>query len=302
MNKRKIFLFILILLMIQLNQINNTDFVKANPTPVSTIGGILPKENLSLSLLNAEVKFEINALNFPNYLMWNFKSNYTIFNPDETINITIGMPFGWGTIIYNYSLTIDNNPALIYDTILLEYENPYYTNPISEVWNKYLENIDNVRKFYLFNITIPANNSVLICFSCESIERSVRGIIKDFGYLEIIYDVGTARVWNGNVTEKVEFKVYGRLPDYCYHEEDCKISDMDLLRVPILDKYCTKCFSWEWNNEIIEYNLVGIVYTSLPRNYLALISFSLLGLGIVIVAMIVIYDLKVKKGKKSLRL
>lgn len=66
--------------MIHLNQINNTDFVKANPTPVNTIGGILPKENLTLSLVNAEVLFEINALNFPNYLSWNFKSNYTIFN------------------------------------------------------------------------------------------------------------------------------------------------------------------------------------------------------------------------------
>jgi hypothetical protein len=90
--------------MIQLNQINNTDFVKANPTPVSTFGGILPKENLSLSLLYAEVKFEINALNFPKDLMWNFKSNYTIFNSDETINITIGMPFGWGTSTHFRSL------------------------------------------------------------------------------------------------------------------------------------------------------------------------------------------------------
>ena len=45
MNKRKFYLFILILLMIQLNQINNADFVKSNPTPVSTgLGGILPKE------------------------------------------------------------------------------------------------------------------------------------------------------------------------------------------------------------------------------------------------------------------
>lgn len=282
--------------MIQLNQINNTDFVKANPTPVSTFGGILPKENLSLSLLYAEVNFEINALNFPKDLMWNFKSNYTIFNSDETINITIGMPFGWGTLIYNYSLTIDNNPALIYDTILLEYENP----PISEVWNKYLENIDNVRKFYLFNITIPANNSVLISFSCKSIERSVRGLIKEDGYYEIIYDVGTARVWNGNITEIVEFKVHGYLPDYSYHEEDCIISNFNNVKIPIVSKYSSKCYSWVWNNEIIEYNLVGIVYTSVPENYLVLISLSLLGTGIAIVAMIIIYDFK--KGKKSLRL
>jgi hypothetical protein len=175
--------------------------------------------------------------------------------------------------------------------------------PISEVWNKYLENIDfPVRKFYLFNVTIPANNSVVISFSCESIERSVRGLIKDFGYYEIIYDVGTARVWNGNITEIVAFEVYGRLPDYCYHEEDCNISDLNNAKIPILSRYCNKCYSWEWNNEMIEFNSVGIVYTSLPENNLVLISLSLFGLGTVIIAMVIIYNFKVKRGKKSLRL
>ena len=208
------------------------------------------------------------------------------------------MPFGAFTSIYNYSLTIDNNPALIYDVIFIEYENP----PISEIWNKYIENIDDGRKFYLFNITIPASDSVLISFSCETIEKSVRYIIENFGYCEIIYDVGTARVWNGNITEKVEFEVYGCLPDYCHHEEDCIISDLNHVKIPFISKYCNKCYSWEWNNEIIEFNLVGIVYTSLPKNNLVLVSLSLFGLGNVIVAIIFIYNFKIKKGKKSLRL
>jgi len=285
--------------MIQLNQINNTDFVKSNFAPVSTgLGGILPKENLTLSLVNAEVLFEINALNFPNYLRWNFKSNYTIFNPDETINVSIAIPFDLSTPIYNYSLTIDNNPTLIYDVIFIDYANP----PLSEIWNKYIENIDDGRKFFLFNITIPANDSVLISFSCESIEISVKYIIKDYGYCEIIYDVGTARIWNGNITEKVEFEVYGRLPDYCHHEEDCIISDLNHVKIPFFSDYCNKCFSWEWNNEIIEYDLVGIGYTSVPENNLVLISLGLFGLGNVIVAMIFIYNFKIRRGKKSLRL
>lgn len=285
--------------MIQLNQINNTDFVKSNFAPVSTgLGGILPKENLTLSLVNAEVLFEINALNFPKYLRWNFKSNYTIFNPDETINVSIAIPFDLSTSIYNYSLSIDNNPTLIYDVIFIDYANP----SLSEIWNKYIENIDDGRKFFLFNITIPANDSVLISFSCESIEISVKNIIKDYGYCEIIYDVGTARIWNGNITEKVAFEVYGRLPDYCYHEEDCIISYLSHVKIPIVSKYCNKCFSWEWNNEIIEYDLVGIVYTSLPENNLFLITLGLFGIGNLIVAMILIANFKVKKGKKSLRL
>ncbi|MFX1269545.1 MAG: hypothetical protein ACFFAK_16410 [Promethearchaeota archaeon] len=284
--------------MIQLNQINNTDFVKSNFAPVSTgLGGILPKENLTLSLVNAEVLFEINTLNFPNYLSWNFKSNYTIFNPDETINVSIAIPFNLPAPIYNYSLTIDNNPALIYDAIVIN-----YASNISEIWNKYIEDINDGRIFYLFNITIPANDSVLISFLCESIEISVKNIIKDYGYCEIIYDVGTARVWNGNITEKVEFKVYGHLPDYCYHEEDCIISDLNHAKIPFLSKYYDKCFSWEWNNETIEYDLVGIGYTSVPENNLFLIILGLFGIGNLSVAMIFIVNFKVKKGKKSLRL
>ncbi|MFX1358748.1 MAG: hypothetical protein ACFFBT_08690 [Promethearchaeota archaeon] len=290
---------------IQLNQINTTDFVKANPSPVSTICGILPKENSSLSLLNAEVLFEINARYFPINnrdffgLRWKCKSNYTIFNPDETINITIGMPLGRGTSIYNYSLTIDNNPALIYNTISQGQVNPN----ISEIWSKYLDNIEDGRKFYIFNVTIPANDSVLINFSFDSKESSVKYMIENFGSCEIIYDVGTARVWNGNITEKVEFKVYGVLPDYCYYEEDCLISDLNQVKIPFidkfLDKYGSKCYSWEWNNEIIEYNLVGIVYTSIPESKLVLVSFSFFGLVNVIAAMVIIISFKISNRKNK---
>ncbi|MFX1493919.1 MAG: hypothetical protein ACFFBZ_06520 [Promethearchaeota archaeon] len=289
--------------MIQLNQVNNTDFVKANPTPVSNIGGILPKENLSLSLVNAEVLFEVKARYFfVDYreifgLRWKFKSNYTIFNPDDTLNVTIAIPFAHFTNIRNTSLTVNNIPTLIYDCISIDFYDP----PNSEIWSKYLENIEDSRMLYLFNITIPANDSVLINFSFDSKENSVEHIVDYFGYCEIIYDVGTARVWNGNINEKIQFKVHGYLPDYCYHEENCLISDLKQVKIPFVDRYGFKCYSWEWNNEIIEYNLIGIVYTSVPENNLVLVSLSLFGLGSVIVAMVIIINSKTKTEKKNLR-
>lgn len=284
----------LIFLIIQLNQIKNTDFVKSNPTPVNTIGGILPQENLTLSLVNAEVLFEINALNFPKFLSWKFKSNYTLFNPDDTINVTIAIPFYPFNSISNASLTVDNNLTLY----SLEYDTPFN----SEIWNKYIENIGDERWAFLFNITIPKNNSVLINFSFESIENGLRYMIKEFGPYEIIYDVGTSRVWNANITEKVGFKVYGQLPDYCYHEEDCNVSNIENDKILRFGIEPDKRFIWEWNNEIIEYNLVGIVYTSLPKSNLVLISLSLFGLGNVIAAVILIYFFKVKKREKSLQM
>jgi hypothetical protein len=94
--------------------------------------------------------------------------------------------------------------------------------------------------------------------------------------------------------------VSGYLPDYCYHEENCLISNLNQVKIPFLDIYGSKCYCWEWNNEIIEYNLVGIVYTSVPENNLVLVSFSLFGLGNVIIAIIIIFKFKIKRGKMSL--
>ena len=66
-----------------------------------------------------------------------------------------------------------------------------------------------------------------------------------------------SRAWNGTVSERVEFKVYGKPPDYYssyrkdHFEYNCTISDITN----------GKSYAWEWENEIINVNSVYISYS-----------------------------------------
>ncbi|KKL63542.1 hypothetical protein LCGC14_2174060 [marine sediment metagenome] len=65
--------------------------------------------------------------------------------------------------------------------------------------------------------------------------------------------MGTSRAWNGPITERVEFKVYGKLPDsYSNYssEYNCSVSDNE-------DGIS---YAWEWENKVISVDRVYIKY------------------------------------------
>ena len=74
---------------------------------------------------------------------------------------------------------------------------------------------------------------------------------RSFDYLNIYYDVGTSRAWNGTISERVEFKVYGKTPDSYSSSRNCTISDITN----------GKSYAWEWEDEIINSNIVYITYS-----------------------------------------
>jgi hypothetical protein len=245
-NKKWILVLIIIITFLTLNKASFIKFSKANPAPVKFVGGILPKENLNLSLTNAEVFFNVNTTDFP-YYNYSFNSNYTIFNPNEQVNITIAMPFLmdiWD--VKNFILRVD------YIEIPFTYN--YTLTVESEIWQEYLSNFDYPSSslsstcFYIFNISIPTNDSVMISCSFEHNYDYMAVGKYALDMFELIYIVGTARIWNGNITERIEFDVCGRFPDNYTHQEDCNMSTIETFR-----KYI-----WEWDNEIIEVNYVGI--------------------------------------------
>ena len=80
---KKLFLTSLFLLLLSLN-ITKCEKSVANPIPlIRYAGGILPKDNYSLSLISAAVKIDVDTLNFTRLGGVSFKGNYTIFNPDD---------------------------------------------------------------------------------------------------------------------------------------------------------------------------------------------------------------------------
>jgi len=259
MKKSNFLSFIIIILILIKVQDYTIIYTSANPTPVRIIGGFLPKENVSLSLTNANVLIEVDASNFPDVIRWNFEGNYTIYNPNNSTEITIAFPF-YMSYVVNESLQVNGNPINIDDVIYLE--------NVSDIWNNYLDNLDEKyhRYAYIFNLTFPTNDSLNVQFNFDSITRGIDAYFDYVGKYDIIYDVGTSRIWNGNITEKVEFRIHGRQPDYRYYANQCNVSKIER----------GKSYIWSWNNEIININLVGISYLPSQQEFFYFIIFTII--------------------------
>ena len=125
----------------------------------------------------------------------------------------------------------------------------------SDPWDDYLDSVglgmSNRRNFILTNVTFPENSSVKIEYGFDAYIDQPNSDDR----LTIYCDVGTSRAWNGTITESVEFKTYGKLPDsyssmpqnYNY---SCTVSNFSNGR-----SYC-----WDWVNETIMADSVYISY------------------------------------------
>jgi len=278
MKKSNFLLFTIIILILIKVQDYTIITTSANPTPVRIIGGFLPRENVSLSLTKANVLIEVDAINYPDVIRWNFEGNYTIYNPNNSTEITIAFPF-YMSYVANETLQVNGNPITIDDVISLR--------NVSDIWNNYLDNLNDKysRYAYIFNLTFPTNDSLNVQFNFDSITRGINAYFEYVGKYDIIYDVGTSRVWNGNITEKVEFRIHGKQPDYRYSANQCKTSEIE----------DGKSYIWSWNNEIINVNLVGISYLPSQQAFFYFIIFTI----IVIIGGIIGITFFIRKKKST---
>jgi len=83
--------------------------------------------------------------------------------------------------------------------------------------------------------------------------------IKDYqnSVLEIFYDVGTSRAWNGTITERVEFNVYRKQPDSYSNSSN----DFYNYNFAIYDIEDGQSYVWEWKNDVINTDCVYISYS-----------------------------------------
>ncbi|MFX1570854.1 MAG: hypothetical protein ACFFCV_21150 [Promethearchaeota archaeon] len=218
--------------------------VKANVTyslDRNFAGGLLPKENCSLSLISANVKIEVDTSDLKFLGEIHFKGNYTINNPDGEINVTIGAPFNF--------YPFDNCTIIVNDTkipfiIVRDYDIDEYN---STIWDQYMWNTYYPKTWFLCNVSIPQNSSINIKYDFFTSRPNYAIMEKRF---YIIYDVGTARLWNGNITEMVEIKAQENPPTKIYGYESC-----DINAIPNGMSY-----KWEWIEERININYVGLYY------------------------------------------
>jgi len=234
-------------------------------------GNFLPTENCSLIMTNANVIFNIDAEEYLSRINIEFSGNYTIYNPSESMNATLVAPFSLNFENLESSCVIKIGNATV-PYAFLEY------NFTESPWEEYLQsqNFMQNRKFLIINATIPENDSITIEYSFDA----NIGISSTVGILNIYYDVGTSRAWNGTISERVEFKVYGKVPDsYSSYRKDrfeynCTISDITN----------GKSYAWEWENEIINVNTVYISYSYYNpwAKFVPIILFPLLFGGIIV--------------------
>lgn len=225
--------------------------------PIDNVGAgsFLPKVNVPFIMTNANVIFNIDAHAYLSRFDVSFKGNYTIFNPIASTNLTLAAPFSseFKDLESTCLIRIDNNP-IPYRFIEYTWEN-FSGTP----WDQYVSGYyQSPRKFVIINATFPENDSITIEYSFDAYIDNPA----NHGIFKIFYDVGTSRAWNGSITERVEFKVYGKRPDsYSEYREDrfeynCTISDIE-------DGHS---YLWEWENEIINVDRVYISYSYYYKN------------------------------------
>jgi len=223
--------------------------LKADITSVkyTGTGNLFPEENCTLIMTDANVIFDINYKEQYNRIDIGFKGNYTVYNPDIAQNITIAAPFspGFKNLESTCVIRIDNI-IQTFKFIQLNWSDP---------WADYLYSIGldlfYSRTFILTNVTFPENYSVKIEYSFEAYIDQPNSDDR----LYIYYDVGTSRAWNGTITECVEFKTYGKLPDSYSNNTDMYNYDFTVSNLPN-----GRSYTWDWIDETIMLNSVYISY------------------------------------------
>jgi hypothetical protein len=210
-------------------------------------GNLFPEENCSLMMTNASVIFDVDYKEQYNRINIGFKGNYTVYNPYTTQNITLAAPFSPEFKNLESTCVIKiNNTIKPFKSIQHHWSDP---------WDEYLDSVglgmSNRRNFILTNVTFPENSSVKIEYGFDAYIDQPNSDDR----LTIYYDVGTSRAWNGTITEHVEFKTYGKLPDSYSsmpHNTNysCTISNFSNGR----------SYTWDWVNETIMADSVYISY------------------------------------------
>jgi len=288
MKKSKIlnFLLIFILLVINLDVKSLESFANPLPGPeILDVGGIVYDNNNSLNLVNADVVFTIDSTDFQNNISVLFDGSYTIYNPtNTTANVTIYAPFSFQLSIIESEWQVEVNGTPTEFSLVWAYS-------LNSNLSSYFENFTTYIAFFIvINTTILKENSQVISYRFY---RNMENPLYNTDDYSIRYILATARAWKNNITEKVEFKVQGKLPTYYteYTEKACNISTIPN----------GKSYSWNWDNESINDDYVGINYRGrLLRPEEILFYIILLGsIGIGGVTLIVFLIVRKKRKKNS---
>ena len=251
MRKRQQILSILIALFLLTNGIVLPINITAPPAPIPDqfIADIFPSTNTTVRLININTMITIDATDFYNKIVINFNGNYTLFNPENTTNLTLILPFSLCLDVQNSTFEASVNDTLIPFEVISNTEENLTSTGI---------NLDFLKYFVVHcPITLITSNLTLLENKTYVINYQFSGSIpKPLGFRNLFYMayyLETARVWKGNLTQRVEFKLFGKLPIYGAvgeYDGDWQISDIQGGQSVLI----------EWTKGKVEMIYVGIRY------------------------------------------
>jgi hypothetical protein len=242
---------LLILLFINLNvSIIKPGSANIAPTLLRYAGGFIPDIDVNITLLHANVLINADTSDIISFGEVSFSGNYTIFNHGKSVNMTIAAPFAFHpTNSCKIMVNSSNTQYLLYRDWETE----------AEPWELYMVNRTEVPLLSYFwllcNVTIPENHTLLISYEFSTFGHDY--FTKLTNYV-LVYDVGTSRIWNGNITEEVNINIHGKLPDTIFYREKCNVQDLS----------DGKNYRWNWDNERITTNFVGVLYSFKSHSFL----------------------------------
>ncbi|MFW9875080.1 MAG: hypothetical protein ACFFG0_18400 [Candidatus Thorarchaeota archaeon] len=291
MEKRKTILLLLSLtVMLNANIVLCGTIANPIPVPMDYYMGSIFTNSTSFNLINADVVFDIDSTDFENNIGISFEGNYTIFNPNNATELMIVAPFSVSELVINSNCTVEVNDS----QILFE---------IGDSWDLGIDDfISNYTAgwswiFIACNITIPENASQTIKYKFNGLMPNPLNPYRRNDQLSILYDLETSKAWSGNISERVEFRVHGKLPNRIDERTEWGYeTENRLITTNIANG---KIYSWEWNNEQINTQQVGIIYEGelLTRQQKIIIGVSV-GIGVPIVIVAIVFGVRKKKRSK----
>lgn len=288
MRKRQQILSVLVALFLLTNGIVLPLNIVAPPAslPNHFIADIFTRTNTTVCLININTIITINATDFYNEIGINFDGNYTLFNPENTTNLALILPFSLCIDIQNSTFGVFVNETQIHFEVLSNTEENLTNTEV---------NLDFLYKFPLHcPITLITSNLTLLENTTYIINYQFSGSIpKPLGLQNLFYMayyLETARVWKGNLTQRVEFKLFGKLPIYSGGiDMDRQISDIP----------GGQSVLYEWNKGKVDTIYVGIIYYGpASEDVFGIVTMVVLN-GLVYVAIISGVVIWIKKRKRN---
>lgn len=231
------------------------------PTPDRFIADIFPKNNnTNIHLLNTNALITINATDIITEIGITFNGTYTLFNPEKTTNLTMILPFSLNLDVVNASFGVFVNDTQVpFEVVSTTKEN---------LTNMGI-NIDFKLDFWFyypitlitFNLTLLENTTYIVKYQFEGLIHYPLSF-RDLFYM--VYSSEMARLWKGSATERVEYKVLGRIPGIGAYYMLFSENDSIEFLIDAIDFTGGIWYIGEWNNTQNSIIQFGIRYDDSP--------------------------------------